>query len=51
MEFYYIWKKTSHYQRWKNQYEEEIESSDEEEDVKGGGKPRLPVSPARRGRR
>lgn len=53
IEFYYIWKKTSHYQRWKNQYEEEIESdSEEDEDVKKkGGGARLPVSPARRGRR
>lgn len=53
IEFYYIWKKTSHYQRWKNQYEEEIESdSEEEEEVKKkGGGARLPASPARRGRR
>ncbi|KAL7474307.1 hypothetical protein ACHAW6_003387 [Cyclotella cf. meneghiniana] len=56
VEFYYIWKKTSHYQRWKNQYEEEIEDGSGEEDVPGKGRggssgSRLPTSPARRGRR
>jgi len=56
VEFYYIWKKTSHYQRWKNQHEEEIDDVSSEEDVPGKGRsgstgPRLPTSPARRGRR
>jgi hypothetical protein len=61
VEFYYIWKKTSHYRRWKSQYEAEIEeSSDEEEggNSNGGGKgkgkggaTRLPVSSPARGRR
>lgn len=30
VEFYYIWKKTSHYKRWKEQFEHEVESEDEE---------------------
>jgi len=30
VEFYYIWKKTSHYKRWKEQFEPEVESEDEE---------------------
>lgn len=55
VEFYYVWKKTSHYQRWKNQYEEEIESeSSDDEDVQGEGNEgvaRLPTSPGRKGRR
>ncbi|KAL7453846.1 hypothetical protein ACHAWC_005492 [Mediolabrus comicus] len=43
IEFYYIWKKTSHYRRWKNGFEDEIcesvdgSSSEEEENDDGGG--------------
>eukprot|EP00804_Cyclotella_cryptica_P019641 CCRYP_013982-RA/>CCRYP_013982-RA protein AED:0.02 eAED:0.02 QI:315/1/1/1/0.5/0.33/3/177/565 len=56
VEFYYIWKKTSHYQRWKNQYEEEIQSCSSEDEASGKGRGgtsgiRLPTSPVRRGRR
>jgi hypothetical protein len=59
VEFYYIWKKTSHYRRWKGQFESEIESEDESEEEgkeeESSGKGRrvrtLPASPARRGRR
>ena len=31
VEFYYVWKKTSHYKEWKKQYEGDIESSDEDD--------------------
>jgi hypothetical protein len=51
VEFYYIWKKTSHYRRWKGQYEEEIEEDSSDEEEKGKKGTRLPASPARRGRR
>jgi hypothetical protein len=43
IEFYYIWKKTSHYRRWKNGFVDEIcesvdgSSSEEEENDDGGG--------------
>ena len=40
IEFYYIWKKTSHYRRWKNSYCEEMESvcsSSEDDEEEGGG--------------
>mmetsp|Transcript_30185 Transcript_30185/g.69195 ORF Transcript_30185/g.69195 Transcript_30185/m.69195 type:complete len:488 (-) Transcript_30185:502-1965(-) len=30
VEFYYIWKKTSHYKRWKRQYEADVESDGED---------------------
>lgn len=30
--FYYIWKKTSHYQTWKTQYTSDDESEEEEEE-------------------
>jgi len=30
IEFYYIWKKTSHYKRWKRQFENDIESDGED---------------------
>ena len=41
IEFYYVWKKTSHGKRWKNSYVPEIlesESSDDEEEEESGGK-------------
>eukprot|EP00978_Attheya_sp_CCMP212_P004666 scaffold10192_cov36-Attheya_sp.AAC.2 len=30
VEFYYVWKKTSHYQQWKEQYEPDVESDDDD---------------------
>ena len=41
IEFYYVWKKTSHGKRWKNSYvpeilESEEDSSDEEEEEESG---------------
>jgi len=47
VEFYYIWKKTSHYQKWKSQYESEIEDDDSSDDERKGGY--MPIST--RGRR
>ena len=35
IEFYYIWKKTSHGKRWKNSYVEEIMESDSDDDDEG----------------
>ena len=32
IEFFYVWKKTSHYKEWKKQYKSEGESSDEEDE-------------------
>ncbi|KAL7466254.1 hypothetical protein ACHAXS_006551 [Conticribra weissflogii] len=47
VEFYYIWKKTSHYQKWKRQYESEIEDEESSDDERKGGC--MPI--ASRGRR